>query len=47
MADNLWNTHPWLVGVLVLVNGLTAFSIIREFSLIFGGKIKQMTVRSP
>ncbi|AFZ35435.1 NAD(P)H dehydrogenase, subunit NdhF3 family [Stanieria cyanosphaera PCC 7437] len=47
MADNLWNTHPWLVGVLVIVNGLTAFSITREFSLIFGGKPKQMTVRSP
>ncbi|BAU62837.1 NAD(P)H dehydrogenase, subunit NdhF3 family [Stanieria sp. NIES-3757] len=47
MADNLWNSHPWLVGVLVVVNGLTAFSITREFSLIFGGKPKQMTVRSP
>lgn len=47
MTDNLWNTHPWLVGVLVIVNGLTAFSITREFSLIFGGKPKQMTVRSP
>jgi NAD(P)H-quinone oxidoreductase subunit 5 len=47
MADNLWNTHPWLVGVLVIVNGLTAFSITREFVLIFGGKPKQMTVRSP
>lgn len=47
MADNLWNTHPWLVGVLVTVNGLTAFSLTREFSLIFGGKPKQMTVRSP
>ncbi|ACK68171.1 NAD(P)H dehydrogenase, subunit NdhF3 family [Rippkaea orientalis PCC 8801] len=47
MADHLWTSHPWLVGVLVIVNGLTAFSIIREFSLIFGGKPKQMTVRSP
>ncbi len=47
MADNLSHTHPLLVGVLVVVNGLTSFSIIREFSLIFGGKPKQMTVRSP
>jgi NAD(P)H-quinone oxidoreductase subunit 5 len=47
MADNLWNTHSCLVGVLVAVNALTAFSITREFSLIFGGKPKQMTVRSP
>ncbi|MGL5075068.1 MAG: NAD(P)H-quinone oxidoreductase subunit F, partial [Waterburya sp.] len=47
MANNLWNTHPWLVGVLIVVNALTAFSLTREFSLIFGGKPKQMTVRSP
>ncbi|MBE9046338.1 NAD(P)H-quinone oxidoreductase subunit F [Pleurocapsales cyanobacterium LEGE 10410] len=47
MADNLWDTHPWLVGVLIIVNGLTAFSLTREFCLIFGGKPKPMTVRSP
>ena len=47
MADNLWGTHPWLVGVLITVNGVTAFSLTREFSLIFGGKPKPMTVRSP
>ena len=47
MADNLGQTHPWLVGVLVVVNGLTAFSLTREFSLIFGGQPKPMTVRSP
>ncbi len=47
MTDNLGQTHPWLVGVLVVVNGLTAFSLTREFSLIFGGQPKPMTVRSP
>ena len=47
MADNLWSTHPWLVGVMIIVNALTAFSLTREFSLIFGGQPKQMTVRSP
>ncbi len=47
MADHLWLTHPILVIVMLLVNGLTAFSLSREFSLIFGGKPKQMTVRSP
>jgi NAD(P)H-quinone oxidoreductase subunit 5 len=47
MAENLSQTHPWLVGVVLLVNGLTAFSISREFCAIFGGKPKQMTVRSP
>jgi NAD(P)H-quinone oxidoreductase subunit 5 len=47
MADNLWATQPLLVGVLLLVNALTAFSVTREFGLIFAGKSKQMTERSP
>jgi NAD(P)H-quinone oxidoreductase subunit 5 len=47
MVANLWQNQPFLVGVVLLVNGLTAFSITREFSLIFGGKPKPMTVRSP
>ena len=29
-----------------MVNTLTAFSVIREFCLLFGGEIKPMTVRS-
>ncbi len=41
------SNHPWLVGVLLVVNTLTAFSLTRTFSLIFGGKPKQMTERSP
>ncbi|NES72406.1 MAG: NAD(P)H-quinone oxidoreductase subunit F, partial [Okeania sp. SIO2D1] len=47
MTDYLWSSQPWLVGVLLLVNGFTAFGIIREFGLIFCGKPKQMTERSP
>ena len=47
MANNLWETYPLLVGVMLIVNGLTSFSITREFCLIFGGKPKPMTVRSP
>jgi NAD(P)H-quinone oxidoreductase subunit 5 len=47
MADRLFQTQPWLAGVLVVVNGLTAFSVTREFSLIFGGRAKPMTTRSP
>jgi NAD(P)H-quinone oxidoreductase subunit 5 len=47
LADELWITHPLLVGVLVTVNGLTAFSLTREFGLIWGGKGKQMSERSP
>ncbi|MGK7875780.1 MAG: NAD(P)H-quinone oxidoreductase subunit F [Xenococcaceae cyanobacterium] len=47
MVANLWEHYPVLVGVVLGVNGLTTFSIIREFSLIFGGQPKPMTVRSP
>ncbi len=47
LADGLWESRSWLVGVLVLVNALTAFSLSRVFCLIFGNQTKQMTVRSP
>ena len=47
LASDLWLSRPWLIGVFVTVNGLTAFSLTREFCLVFGGKPKQMTVRSP
>ncbi|PSB16213.1 NAD(P)H-quinone oxidoreductase subunit F [filamentous cyanobacterium CCP2] len=47
LADGLWVTQPWLVAVLLLVNGLTAFSMMREFGLIFAGSPQQMTQRSP
>ncbi len=46
MADGLWETHPWILGIVLVVNALTAFSLARVFGLIFGGKPKQMTVRS-
>jgi NAD(P)H-quinone oxidoreductase subunit 5 len=47
LLDGLWGTHPVLVGVVLGVNALTAFSLTREFGLIFGGKSKPMTVRAP
>jgi NAD(P)H-quinone oxidoreductase subunit 5 len=47
LADGLWTSQPWLVGLIILVNALTAFSLTREFGLIFGGKAKQMSERSP
>lgn len=47
LTDALWETQPALVGVIVLVNALTAFSLTREFGLIFAGGPKQMSVRSP
>ncbi|HCF29446.1 MAG TPA: NAD(P)H-quinone oxidoreductase subunit F [Cyanobacteria bacterium UBA11049] len=47
LTDALWSTQPWLVGVVLVVNALTAFSLTRVFGLIFGGQSQQMTVRSP
>lgn len=47
LADGLWKAQPWLVGVLLLVNGLIAFGMTREFGLIFAGSPKPMTERSP
>lgn len=39
--------QPWLSGVLLITNGLTAFGLTRVFSLIWGGKSQQMSERSP
>ncbi len=47
LADGLWQTQPWLVGILLLINGLAAFSLTRTFGLMFAGKPKPMTARSP
>ncbi|UKP00632.1 NAD(P)H-quinone oxidoreductase subunit F [Nostoc sp. UHCC 0870] len=47
LADGLWGNYPWLVGIVITVNALTAVSLTREFGLIFGGKVKQMSERSP
>lgn len=47
MANQLWESRPLLVGVVLAVNGLTSFSLTREFCLIFMGKPKPMTNRSP
>ncbi|MEL7245088.1 MAG: NAD(P)H-quinone oxidoreductase subunit F [Cyanobacteria bacterium J06629_18] len=47
LASGLWETQPWLVGVIVAVNALTAISLTREFGLVWGGKPKPMSIRSP
>ncbi|MGK7933705.1 MAG: NAD(P)H-quinone oxidoreductase subunit F [Microcystaceae cyanobacterium] len=47
IINDLWEISPVLVGVFIVVEGLTAFSLTREFCSIFLGKPKQMTVRSP
>ncbi|MGD1910218.1 MAG: NAD(P)H-quinone oxidoreductase subunit F [Rivularia sp. (in: cyanobacteria)] len=47
LASELWTTQTWLVGVIVIVNALTAVSLTREFGLVWGGKRKPMSERSP
>jgi NAD(P)H-quinone oxidoreductase subunit 5 len=47
LADGLWASRPLLVGLLLVINGLVAFSLTRTFGLIFAGESKAMTVRSP
>jgi len=42
----LWENNPALAELLLLINGLMAFSLMRVFGLIWGGKPKQMTERS-
>jgi NAD(P)H-quinone oxidoreductase subunit 5 len=39
--------YPWLIGVLLLVNGLTAFNLTRVYGLVFLGKTQPKTRRAP
>ena len=47
LGDYLLTAQPILLGVLVLVDGLTAFNLMRVFSLVYGGKPQEMTKRCP
>ncbi len=47
LAGGLWKNYPSLLGIVLFVNGVTAFGLVRVFGLVFGGKPKQMTERSP
>ncbi len=47
IADGVWQTQPWVVLLLLVINALAAFGFIRVFSLIWGNKPKPMTARSP
>lgn len=46
-ADGFVNISPWVIGVLVLVNGLTALNLTRVFRLVFWGTPQQKTRRTP
>ncbi len=43
----LWIDYPWAIGVILLVNGLTAFNLTRVFGLVFLGKTQPKTRRAP
>jgi NAD(P)H-quinone oxidoreductase subunit 5 len=46
-ADGLAIVTPWVLWVLVLVNGLTALNLTRVFRLVFWGEPQQKTRRAP
>jgi NAD(P)H-quinone oxidoreductase subunit 5 len=46
-ADDLGAASFWSVGVLLLVNGMTAFNLVRVYGLMFGGKPQAKTRRAP
>lgn len=46
LVASLWVEQPWLVGVILIVNTLTAFSFTRLFCRIFLGKVQPMSERS-
>ena len=46
LVAHLWQKQPALAILILLINGLMAFSLMRVFGLIWGGKPKQMTERS-
>lgn len=45
-ADSFWNSIGW-VSVLLIVNGLTAFNLVRVFGLVFTGAPQPKTRRAP
>ncbi len=45
--EAFWQSAPWLVPVLLIVNGVNAFGLVRIFSLVFLGQPKPRTRRVP
>ncbi len=45
--DVFWYDQPWLVAVILLVNGLNALNLTRVFRLIFLGEPRPKTRRAP
>ncbi|PPS45948.1 NAD(P)H-quinone oxidoreductase subunit F [Chroococcidiopsis sp. TS-821] len=46
-VDGFWNSHPWIVAILFLTNGLTTLNLTRVFRLVFWGEPQPKTRRAP
>ena len=46
-VDVFWANHPWVVAILLVVNALSAFNLIRVFRLVFLGAPQPKTRRAP
>jgi NAD(P)H-quinone oxidoreductase subunit 5 len=46
-VDCFWTNAPWLIGVLLWVNALTAFNLTRVFRLVFLGQPQVKARRAP
>lgn len=46
-AEGFWVISPWVIGVLLLVNGLTTLNLTRVFRLVFWGEPQPKTRRAP
>ncbi|MGF1513540.1 MAG: NAD(P)H-quinone oxidoreductase subunit F [Elainellaceae cyanobacterium] len=47
LIDGIWPARPGVLVLLLAINALAAFSVIRVFCLIFGNQPQQMSSRSP
>jgi NAD(P)H-quinone oxidoreductase subunit 5 len=45
--EDLWVDYPWMVVTMLVVNGLTAFNLMRVYGLVFLGKTQPKTKRAP
>jgi NAD(P)H-quinone oxidoreductase subunit 5 len=47
LVEHLWISNPSVAVLVLIVNGIVAFSLTRTFGLVFAGQVKPMTYRSP
>jgi NAD(P)H-quinone oxidoreductase subunit 5 len=47
LADGLWEHSPLILGLVLIVNGITTFSLTRVFCMVFGRSAQEMAQRSP